>query len=210
LHEAEEDARERARQGGGAAVAYNYDDPQQHQPQPQPAQEAPSLRVLANCIEKTAEFIATQGAQMEILMRAKEANNLKFQFLNPGNPYHSIYKQVLAKKRSRPRGQHAALTAAAAHQASLEVERSLQEVMASMPNAAPGLGQGRSVGSDNAYSKLVERIRENQQLDHQHQQQQQQQKEEQEAAASTPPPPPPPEKKEPPLEEGEVLDECEC
>lgn len=31
---------------------------------------------------------------MEILMRAKEANNLKFQFLNPDNPYHQIYKQV--------------------------------------------------------------------------------------------------------------------
>jgi len=31
---------------------------------------------------------------MEILMRAKEANNPKFQFLNPDNPYHQIYKQV--------------------------------------------------------------------------------------------------------------------
>ena len=31
---------------------------------------------------------------MEILMRAKEANNLKFQFLNPDNAYHHIYKQV--------------------------------------------------------------------------------------------------------------------
>ena len=27
-------------------------------------------------------------------MRAKEANNLKFQFLNPDNAYHHIYKQV--------------------------------------------------------------------------------------------------------------------
>ena len=31
---------------------------------------------------------------MEILMRAKEASNPKFQFLNPDNPYHQIYKQV--------------------------------------------------------------------------------------------------------------------
>ena len=38
---------------------------------------------------------------MEILMRAKETENPKFQFLNPGNPYHAIYKQVLEKKRSR-------------------------------------------------------------------------------------------------------------
>ena len=63
--------------------------------------EQPSLRTLANCIEKTAEFICAQGAQMEILMRAKETENPKFQFLNPGNPYHAIYKQVLEKKRSR-------------------------------------------------------------------------------------------------------------
>ena len=41
---------------------------------------------------------------MEILMRAKEAHNPKFQFLNPGNPYHSIYKQVLEKKKARASG----------------------------------------------------------------------------------------------------------
>ena len=38
----------------------------------------------------------------------------------------------------------AALAGAAAQQASLEVERSLQEVMASMPNAAPSMGQAQS------------------------------------------------------------------
>ena len=57
----------------------------------------PSLKTLANVLEKTANFIAGQGAQMEILMRAKEAANPKFQFLNPDNPYHPIYKQVRAK-----------------------------------------------------------------------------------------------------------------
>ncbi len=104
---------------------------------------------------------------MEILMRAKEANNLKFQFLNPDNPYHPIYKSVLEKKRSRPKNYVANL--ALAQQASLEVERSLREVMANMPTAAPNLTGGSgsaptpSNNSISAYSKLVERIRVNQQ-----------------------------------------------
>ena len=94
---------ERKRGGRGAEVGFSYDQPQQPQQQQLQEQEAeqPSLRTLANCIEKTAEFICAQGAQMEILMRAKETENPKFQFLNPGNPYHAIYKQVLEKKRSR-------------------------------------------------------------------------------------------------------------
>ena len=94
----------------GAAIAYNYDQPNLPTESPaalepttflQAEAEAPSLSTLANVLEKTAEFIAKNGAQMEILMRAKEAGNLKFQFLNPDNPYHPIYKQVLEKKRQR-------------------------------------------------------------------------------------------------------------
>jgi hypothetical protein len=153
-----------------------------------PDSEPPSLRTLANCIEKTAEFIVTQGAQMEILMRAKEANNPKFQFLNPDNPYHPIYKQVLEKKRSRPKGYIP--NAALLHQASLEVEKSLQVLTANLPSSAPALtgklilpkwicqktvfqcfstcrnlGQRSSTTSastDCAYSKLVAKIREKQ------------------------------------------------
>ena len=90
-------------------------------------------------------------------MRAKEANNLKFQFLNPDNAYHHIYKQVertkikslifrasheislqvLETKRSRPKNYVANL--ALAQQASLDVEQSLKMVTASMPSAAPNL-----------------------------------------------------------------------
>lgn len=106
-------------------------------------------------------------------MRAKEAGNPKFQFLNPDNPYHPIYKEVLEKKRSRPRGtfgDSAANLAALARQTSLEVERSLREVMANMPTAAPNImGSASSAtapttsnNSSSAYSKLVERIRVNQ------------------------------------------------
>jgi hypothetical protein len=127
---------------------------------------------LANCIEKTAEFICVQGAQMEILMRAKETENPKFQFLNPGNPYHQIYKQVLEKKRSRPKNYNpaaasAAVAAEAARVSSLEVEKSLQILIHNMKTAAPDVGSNPSSSSSsssptNAYSKLVERIRDHQ------------------------------------------------
>jgi hypothetical protein len=50
--------------------------------------------VYLNSALSIPDFISRQGVQMEILMRAKEANNPKFQFLNPDNPYHQIYKQV--------------------------------------------------------------------------------------------------------------------
>ena len=75
-----------------------HENLQAQAPSDGPNDSQPSLKTLANVLEKTANFIAGQGAQMEILMRAKEAANPKFQFLNPDNPYHPIYKQVRAKK----------------------------------------------------------------------------------------------------------------
>ena len=161
----------------GAAIGFNYN--QENQPlqensalaptvfvQEEP--EPPSLRTLANVLEKTAEFIAKNGAQMEILMRAKEAGNLKFQFLNPDNPYHPIYKQVLEKKRERNKNPYL-YNQQLANQNELsleEVEASLRQLTRNLPSAAPnpttsdgtsspsyGNGNGGS-----AYSKLVEKV----------------------------------------------------
>ena len=70
-------------------------------------------------------------------MRAKEASNPKFQFLDPDNPYHSIYKQVLEKKRNRPKNY--VPNASLVHQNSLEVEKSLQILISSLPSAAPNV-----------------------------------------------------------------------
>ena len=114
----------------------------------------PSLKTLANCIEKTAEFIVSQGPQMEILMRAKEANNLKFQFLNPDNPYHPIYKQVLDKKKSRPKnyGQQPQMNTV------IEVEQSLQKLVQSLPTAAPNM-ESKQQSSSTPYSILVQKMR---------------------------------------------------
>ncbi|XP_070132911.1 protein suppressor of white apricot isoform X2 [Drosophila bipectinata] len=47
-------------------------------------------------IEKTARFIATQGAQMEILIKAKQANNPQFDFLTQGGYLQPYYRHLLA------------------------------------------------------------------------------------------------------------------
>ncbi|XP_052856882.1 protein suppressor of white apricot isoform X1 [Drosophila gunungcola] len=47
-------------------------------------------------IEKTARFIATQGAQMEILIKAKQANNNQFDFLTQGGHLQPYYRHLLA------------------------------------------------------------------------------------------------------------------
>lgn len=46
-------------------------------------------------IEKTAKFISTQGAQMEILIKAKQANNPLFEFLNQNSRLNPFYKHSL-------------------------------------------------------------------------------------------------------------------
>lgn len=46
-------------------------------------------------IEKTARFIASQGVQMEILLKAKQSNNLQFEFLTQNSLLNNYYKFVL-------------------------------------------------------------------------------------------------------------------
>ena len=68
-------------------------------------------------------------------MRAKEADNPLFQFLNPDNPYHVIYKQVFNKKKERPKNYvpNTEMT----QQSSEEVEESLKLLFCQL-NSAPG------------------------------------------------------------------------
>ncbi|KAG8226921.1 hypothetical protein J437_LFUL005678 [Ladona fulva] len=52
--------------------------------------------VKANAIiEKTAMFINEQGAQMEILLKMKQARNPQFQFLSFDDPLHTYYRHLL-------------------------------------------------------------------------------------------------------------------
>ncbi|PSN33758.1 hypothetical protein C0J52_21672 [Blattella germanica] len=46
-------------------------------------------------IEKTALFISQQGAQMEILLKMKQASNPQFQFLSFDSPLHPYYRHLL-------------------------------------------------------------------------------------------------------------------
>ncbi|KAI9589135.1 protein suppressor of white apricot [Glossina fuscipes] len=46
-------------------------------------------------IEKTARFIASQGVQMEILLKAKQSNNVQFEFLAQNSSLNAYYKHVV-------------------------------------------------------------------------------------------------------------------
>lgn len=60
----------------------------------------PPTQKLARIIEKTANFIASQGTQMEIIVKAKQANNPMFQFLLFDTALHPFYRHVLAAIRN--------------------------------------------------------------------------------------------------------------
>jgi len=177
---------------GGAAIGFDYNAPPPPPVQAAAVEEGPSLKTLANVLEKTAGFIASQGAQMEILMRAKEAANPKFQFLNPDNPYHPIYKQVLEKKREKIKNPYLVDSGQLKQLSIEEVEASLKDILTNLPSAAPGAtptSESANKSSNNAYSKLVERIKEHHKVSNP-------------ATPSppqTPPPPPPPEKVDEPV-----------
>ncbi|XP_059490420.1 splicing factor, suppressor of white-apricot homolog isoform X2 [Neocloeon triangulifer] len=51
-------------------------------------------------IEKTAQFIAQQGGQMEVLLKAKQAGNPQFCFLSFNDELHPYYKLVLMAIRN--------------------------------------------------------------------------------------------------------------
>lgn len=57
--------------------------------------QQPETTKLQAIIEKTAKFISTQGPQMEILIKAKQANNPLFDFLNQSGRLNPFYKHTL-------------------------------------------------------------------------------------------------------------------
>lgn len=102
-------------------VGYNYDNPNEKNPEenndenleepdevfvPLANFEIPTTIVLPNTmkehaiIEKTAKFISTQGAQMEILIKTKQANNSQFDFLNHNSRLFHYYRHILLSMKN--------------------------------------------------------------------------------------------------------------
>ena len=56
---------------------------------------------VRNIVDKTASFVARNGPEFEQRIKQHEVNNAKFNFLNPGDPYHAYY-QVRNKQHFYP------------------------------------------------------------------------------------------------------------
>lgn len=52
---------------------------------------------LRNIVDKTASFVARNGVEFESRIRQSEANNPKFNFLTPGDPYHAYYEHKVGE-----------------------------------------------------------------------------------------------------------------
>uniref|UniRef100_A0A336KXG7 CSON001017 protein n=1 Tax=Culicoides sonorensis TaxID=179676 RepID=A0A336KXG7_CULSO len=104
-------------ESNGAKIAFNYDGDTQTGPKPDdddtqdglesepfvapegfyipPKMDVPDNMKQHAVIEKTAKFIASQGIQMEILLKAKQSNNPQFGFLIHDDRLWPYYKHVL-------------------------------------------------------------------------------------------------------------------
>lgn len=50
-------------------------------------------------VDKTASFVARNGPEFEARIRQNELGNPKFNFLNPGDPYHAYYQHKVTDFR---------------------------------------------------------------------------------------------------------------
>ncbi|KAH9413675.1 hypothetical protein DERP_009379 [Dermatophagoides pteronyssinus] len=62
--------------------------------------QLPTSMKLHQIIAKTASFVATQGLQMEILLKTKQAANSNFEFLSIDSNLHPYYKHLLIELKS--------------------------------------------------------------------------------------------------------------
>ena len=65
-----------------------------------PFTKRPPTVKLFRAIEKTALFLAGQGIQMEILLKAKQSGNPVFDFLSVDNPLHPFYRHLVSLVKS--------------------------------------------------------------------------------------------------------------
>lgn len=70
----------------------------------------PDVRVI---VDKTAQFVGKNGPEFEQRILASEKNNVKFNFLTPGDPYHAYYREKVDEAKAQASGVAAAPSQAA-------------------------------------------------------------------------------------------------
>jgi len=65
----------------------------------------PDVRVI---VDKTAQFVGKNGPEFEQRILASEKNNVKFNFLTPGDPYHAYYREKVDEAKAQATGTPAA------------------------------------------------------------------------------------------------------
>lgn len=56
---------------------------------------------IRNIVDKTSQFVAKNGPEFEKRIIANNAGNVKFNFLNPSDPYHGYYQHRLSEFRAQ-------------------------------------------------------------------------------------------------------------
>lgn len=183
-----EEEEAKRRKTGFSQVGFSYDTPQQEQLQPAeqnefgpssppspteedslpyeppsslnlpPSMVTPPTVKLFSVIEKTATFLANQGSQMEILLKAKQAGNPAFNFLNIDSPLNPFYKHLvkLIKMRQYVPQNHPDHSPSAP---SLVPQYSDTSSLV-QPNIAPKIPTIKYKKDENcSYSKLISKIK---------------------------------------------------
>ncbi|XP_016839599.1 splicing factor, suppressor of white-apricot homolog isoform X2 [Nasonia vitripennis] len=209
-------------EGSYSQVGFNYDDekksgedsqsPKQSEGSheedeafvPEPALEipenmtVPETQKLNAIIIKTALFISRQGSQMEILIKAKQANNPQFSFLSIDGELHPYYKHVLGAIKSgkyNPEKQPEKEESEPESESEEDDEPYLHPSLASSlkVEAAPSIPSiNYKPSADCAYSMLVNKITGKPPASKLQQQQQQQQQQQPPPPQEVIPPPPMP------------------
>ncbi|XP_046469261.1 splicing factor, suppressor of white-apricot homolog isoform X1 [Neodiprion pinetum] len=125
----------------------------------------PETQKLNAIITKTALFISQQGGQMEVLIKAKQANNSQFSFLSIDGPLHPYYRHVLAAIKD---GKYNPEKQPEKEQSETEDESDGDDESYLHPSLAPSFSKVESAPSipsiqykpsaDCAYSMLVNKI----------------------------------------------------
>lgn len=67
----------------------------------------PDIRVI---VDKTAQFVGKNGPEFEQRILTSEKNNVKFNFLTPGDPYHAYYREKVDEAKAQASGGTTAAT----------------------------------------------------------------------------------------------------